>query len=123
VLWFAGSADAAELRAGSDDGRGTTTDLRSLGMYHRPPFAIDFYGGRQVFEEAGGTSIVLKTYVGPAATVTLVAPHSTTHGSAAWSAHPELRLAWIAGVPRGEEWRVTGVATNAAGTPVAVTGP
>ena len=56
---------------------------------------IGFYGGRHEFDEPGGTKVVVCVYVGPAAEVTLTAPVSTGHGSARWSAHPQLRIAWV----------------------------
>ncbi|MFF5231704.1 hypothetical protein [Dactylosporangium sp. NPDC000521] len=57
--------------------------------------------------------------VGPAAEVALTAPVPRATGSARWSAHPQLRIAWIRGVPAGDGWKVTGTAADARGTVVA----
>lgn len=121
VLWFAGDDRSTGLFAGSDTGGGEPTELRGLGRFARPPFDIGFYGGRTELDEPGGTKVVLLVYVGPAATVTAAAPVSTGRGSVRWSAHPRLRIAWISGVPAQDGWKVTGIATDANGNPVAVT--
>ncbi|GAA1525575.1 hypothetical protein GCM10009827_047870 [Dactylosporangium maewongense] len=119
VLWFSGDERGAGLVAGSDHGTGAPTEVRGLGRFARPPFDIGFYGGRHEFDEAGGTKVVVAVYVGPAATVTLGAPGATGRGSARWSAHPQLRVAWVNGVPAGDGWKVNGVATDAQGAVVA----
>ncbi|MET7418775.1 hypothetical protein [Dactylosporangium sp. NPDC005555] len=116
VLWFSGDDRGTSLLAGSVHGAGAPTELRGLGRYARPPFDIGFYGGRQEFDQPGGTKVVLLTYVGPATEVTLTAPTSTGHGSVRWSAHPQLRIAWIAGVAAQDTANVTGVAKDARGT-------
>ncbi|GAB3826748.1 hypothetical protein [Dactylosporangium cerinum] len=121
VLWFAGDDRSTGLFAGRDTGGGEPVELRGLGRFNRPPFDIGFYYGRFEFDEPGGTHVVLWVYVGPASGVALSAPVSTGHGTLRWSAHPELRIAWISGVPAQETSKVTGVATDAAGAVVADT--
>ncbi|MEV4516957.1 hypothetical protein AB0K00_49390 [Dactylosporangium sp. NPDC049525] len=122
VLWFAGDAAGAHLHAGSDNGNGQLTEVRDLGIYKRPPFDIGFYLGRDEFDQPGGTKVVLLVYVGPGDKVTLAAPVSTGHGSVRWSAHPQLHIGWISGVPQQSAHKVTGFATAADGTVLAVTG-
>lgn len=119
VLWFRGDERGVSLVAGSDDGSGAPTELRGLGRYARPPFDIGFYGGRFEFDQPGGTEVVLHIYVGPAETVTLAAPVSTGHGSVRWSAHPQLRIGWIAGVPAQDVPLVTSTAEAAGGKVIA----
>jgi hypothetical protein len=121
VLWFAGDDRAAGLFAGRDTGAGAPAVVRGLGRFARPPFDAGFYGGRTEFDEPGGTKAVLFIYVGPAATVSAAAAVSTGRGSVRWSAHPQLRIAWISGVPAQETWKVTGAAMDAAGNVVAAT--
>lgn len=122
VFWFTGDDRSTGLVAGSDTGTGPPAEIRGLGRYARPPFDIGFYGGRHEFDEPGGTKVVVLIYVGPAAAVTLSAAVSTGHGSARWSAHPQLRIAWIAGVPAQESWKVTAAATDGQGKVIATPG-
>jgi hypothetical protein len=117
VFWFDGDENSAILHAGSDDGAGTTKELKALGSYHRPPFAIGFYGGLNTFELAGGMSVAVGTYVGPAATVTMQGTNATRQGSARWSAHPETRIFWAIGVTGPP----TGVAQDAQGNVLGAT--
>jgi hypothetical protein len=111
VLWFDGDQNAALLHAGADDGSGTIRELRVIGSFHRPPFDIGFYGGVHRFELAGGASVLLGIYVGPAATVKMVGPNASGQGSARWSAHPETRVFWAVGIDTG----YSGVASDAQG--------
>jgi hypothetical protein len=111
VLWFDGDQNAALLHAGADDGSGSIRQLRVIGSYHRPPFDIGFYGGVHRFELAGGATVLLGIYVGPAATVKMVGPNAGQQGSARWSAHPETRVFWAVGVDIG----YSGVAFDAQG--------
>ncbi|WP_432825131.1 hypothetical protein [Dactylosporangium sp. CA-092794] len=94
VFWFDGDDRAATAHAGSDDGAGTVTELKPIAGLHRPPFAIGFYGGYNTFDLAGGGTVTVGIYAGPAATVEM---SGRTHGSAAWTAHPELRIFWATG--------------------------
>ena len=121
VLWFAGDAAGAHLYAGRDNGNGKRTELIDLGIYMRPPADIGFYGGIYGFDQPGGTRVMLRIYVGPGVGVTLAAPVSTGHGSVRWSAHPQLHIGWISGVPPESAHTVTGFATAADGTVLAVT--
>jgi hypothetical protein len=110
VFFFEGGATEALLFAGSRDGTGKVTKIKGLGVYHRPPFDIGFYGGQNQFALPGGGSLVVGTYVGPADTVTMEGTNATQRGSGRWSAHPQMRIFWAAGTG------LKGVARDAQGT-------
>ena len=98
TFFFEGGATEAVLWAGSADGSGKMTKVRAIGVYHRPPFDIGFYGGQHWFDLAGGEKLVVGTYVGPAATVTMEGMNAAHQGSGRWSAHPQTRIFWATGV-------------------------
>jgi hypothetical protein len=117
VFWFDGDRTSATLHAGRDDGAGTVTELKSLGGYHRPPFAIGFYGGYHTIELAGGATVTVGTYAGPAAAVTMGGGTVGRQGSGRWSAHQELRIFWAVGITGAP----SGAATDAEGNLIGVT--
>ncbi len=120
VLWFVGDDQQAILKAGARDRAGTIAELKLLGNYHRPPFDIGFYHGLQTIDGPGGKQIVLCTYVGPAARVVAGSPAAgVTHGFGRWSAHPELFIVWVAGVPPESAYQTTATAYDVQGTMVA----
>jgi hypothetical protein len=97
VLWFTGDSGSALLRwAGRDPASGEIGPATIVGGYARPPFPVGFYRGWQTVPGAGDTRIRLGTYVGPAQRVE-ASGTGGARGSAAWSAHPELRLFWLVG--------------------------
>lgn len=112
VFWYEGDEKTVLLRAGSDDGNGTVTQVRGLGSYARPPFDIGFYRGLDTFELADGSTVTVAKYAGPAATVTMDGANASRQGSARWSAHPEMRIFWAVGIT---DSRPTGVAKDAKG--------
>lgn len=123
VLWFVGDERDALLKAGEwDRGSGTATELRVLGGFARPPFAIGFYGGYHRIDGPGGTQIVLGVYVGRAARVVMAHPaEGVTTGSARWSAQPELVICWAVNVPTATAHEISAVAFDANGRVLAAT--
>jgi hypothetical protein len=117
VFWFDGDDTTAGLHAGSYDGVGTVNEVKPIGRYSRPPFAIGFYGGFNTFELTGGQTVTVGTYAGPAASVAMQGTNAGRQGSGRWSAHPELRIFWAVGITGAP----SGVATDATGAVLGTT--
>ena len=116
VFWFVGSGDQALLKAGGRGAANRITELKVLGAYHQPPFAIGFYHAWDDFAGPAGTHIMVGSYAGPASKVVAGAPGAAVHsGFAHWSAHPELILFWADHVATADYPQTAAVAYDAAG--------
>ncbi|WP_433204187.1 hypothetical protein ACQP00_35475 [Dactylosporangium sp. CS-047395] len=113
VFYFDANATTGLLQAGKLDAAGKVTFLRTLTNVARPPVVGGFY--RAVFDVAE-VHVRAAIYVGTASKVQLGAEGATDRGSAAWSAHPELRVLWCR-----TDNQVNAVAYDDAGNVVAAT--
>ncbi|MFG2041271.1 hypothetical protein [Dactylosporangium sp. NPDC048998] len=103
VFWFDGDQRSATLHAGSDDRKGTVTELRTLLDLRQPPDLDGFFQGYNRFELAGGDRVVVGVYAGDAARVEMRANGdrpAPSHGSAEWTAYPRVRVLWATGIDR-----------------------
>ncbi|WP_433044654.1 hypothetical protein [Dactylosporangium sp. CS-033363] len=113
VFYFEANAATGLLQAGKLDAAGNVTFLKTLTNVARPPVVGGFYRGIFTVAEVHVRAAI---YVGSASKVQLGAEGATDRGSAAWTAHPELRVLWCR-----TDNQVNAVAYDDAGNVVAAT--
>lgn len=123
VLWFVGDNNGVLLKAGEwDPATRKPVEPQVLGPYHRPVVPVGFYNGYHAVDGPAGTKIMLGSYTGTAATVTMAHPaEGVVSGSARWSTEPTLVICWAANVPAATAYQISAVAYDAGGRVLAAT--
>ncbi|GAA3303977.1 hypothetical protein Dvina_35265 [Dactylosporangium vinaceum] len=114
VLFFYGDGTTMLLVAGRVDDRGRLTTIKTLMGVHQPPYGSGggiFYGGAFRLDVDGGQKVRVGIYEGQASRVELSGSGAAHQGSGAWSAYPNLHVAWATGL----QGPVTGTAYDAGG--------